>query len=222
MTGRLTQSQIAAFAVTCIALIVGCSAFALFKEEMVETSDSRLFDQSRAIDRDDAMGSPILSIDPTEPARARVSDALFMARSAATMRPSPERDHILDKALFTVEEARAIRPHWGEAALVRAFILQQKSGINDQSVVDAIAESYRYAPFMKLSAVWRIGIVMTNWARADNDTRNRMIDEAVAISVADRKAQIAIFGFARNSPAYAPLMLGWYRAQLGRAGRSAG
>jgi hypothetical protein len=212
----------ATVAIACLTLVIGCSTLVLLKEEAVEVSDTRLFDQSRAIDRSDVVDGQMVFDDPSEPARARISDALFMARSTATMKPSPRRHRLLDKALSTVEEARAVRPHWGEAALVRAFILQQKSGSIDQTVVNAVAESYRYAPFMKLSAVWRIGIVMNNWSRVDDGTRNQMIDEAVALSIADRKAQIAIFGLARNSPAYAPLMLGWYRARLGRTERSAG
>jgi len=221
-TGRLTQHQVAAIAIACLTLVVGCAAFALVKEETVAASDARLFDQSQAIDRSAAMNGYIEPDDSAGPARSRISDALFMARSAAAMKPSRERLHLLDQALFIVEEARTVRPHWGEAALVRAYILQQRSGSDDPATVDAIVESYRYAPFMQLSAVWRSGIVMENWARVDNDTRNRVIDEAVAISMADRKAQIAIFGFARNSPAYAPLMLGWYRAQLGRSRRATG
>lgn len=222
MTGRLTQHQVAAIAIICLVLVMGCASFALLKEEAVEVSDTRLFDQSQAINRNGVTNGYVEASDPANPARARISDALFMARSAAMIQASPERRRILDNALLTVEEARTVRPHWGEAALVRAYILQQRSGSSDPATIDAIVESYRHAPFMRLSAVWRIGIVMDNWERVDNDTRNRTIDEAVAMSMGDRKAQIAIFGLARHSPAYAPLMLGWYRAQLGRSGRATG
>ncbi len=213
---RLSRGQLAVMTVVILASIIGLAALVLLNESRVADSDRRLFDQSRAIDRNGTIDGAILAGDPSDPARARVSDALSMARAAATMPPSPQRLQLLDEALALVEEARVARPHWGEASIVRAFTLQQRNGEFSPATIDAIAESYRFAPYLKLSAVWRSGIVMANWDRMDGATRNRMMEEAIAISLADRKAQVEIFAHARQSPAYTPLMSRWYRAQVGR------
>lgn len=137
------------------------------------------------------------------PPRAEVTNALVLARAAATNRVSPYRDRLLADAQAMIASAMAARPDWAEAQLVSAYIgLVRNDGHADQRVLRDFAASYRSAVFLRDAAKWRSTTGFILWPVLNDGTRAHVVDEAVLIARLAPDERPAMFAAARASSAY--------------------
>jgi hypothetical protein len=189
------------------------------RENGVAFSEQRLEDQSRLLDAGQFDGSPVTtdSADPLYPPRARVADALYIARQARLSQSPSERKAGLDHALHALQiaEAEADRPYWGEAKTVAGFIHALRDGEDAAVTRRTVAESYADAPYLRYAAAWRVQYGLRHWEAFGPITKRQIVDEAVWLTRLDSQSRDQIFAMARDSAAYKPFVL---RALAARSG----
>ncbi|CAH0356471.1 MAG: hypothetical protein WA085_10095 [Sphingobium sp.] len=104
--------------------------------------------------------------------------ALSKAKAATMEQDYPSRRAHLALANALVERAINARPAWGEAWVVKTYILFLEYGPNDPATLNAYAASLKSAPYLRDSAYWRIRFGAVHWNKLDRTTRERVLNEA--------------------------------------------
>jgi hypothetical protein len=86
---------------------------------------------------------------------------------------------------------------------VRAYLDYLKYGEADSVTMRAYARSLRFSPYLKDAAIWRIRYGAAVWDKLSEDTRRRMIDEAVWFSRLSSGGFLAVVLALPNEPARA-------------------
>jgi hypothetical protein len=199
-------------------VVIALAATVLIREARVSAAVARVDRQMR-----DEAAAPLLAELPPatadRPARAMLADALLLARWAEG-RPlsDPERQRRLEEADRLATRAARSRPYWGEAWSVTAFAraLAAPGGAGGESADRALAESYRATPFLRYSADWRVSYGLRAYDRLDPVSRSRIIDEAAWLLRNEGPQRRAVLSAARQSAAYAPVMLRWRLLRIAR------
>jgi hypothetical protein len=211
-----TWTRIAILAVLAVA--AARSVAVLLREGQVASAEARL----DAAPQTDASGhvTPLIAIPWHEdgyPARARVADALALARQAQASPDAAARHEMIERAAVEIETALARRPEWGEGWTVAAFIDELRFGDNNPATIAALSRSYRGAPYLRDAASWRVRLGLGAWASLDAATRAKVVDEAVWLVRIDSTTAGPVFDLARQSAAYPQLMLRWLAMRPGDA-----
>jgi hypothetical protein len=194
------------------------SVAVLAREGEVASAEARL-DSAPATNASGRV-TPLIAIPWHEggyPARARVADALALARQAQASPDPSARHEMTERAAVEIEAALARRPEWGEGWTVAAFIDELRYGDNNPTAIAALARSYRGAPYLRDAAGWRVRFGLTAWSSLDAATQAKVIDEAVWLVRIDSTTAGPVFDLARQSPAYPQLMLRWLAMRPGDA-----
>ncbi len=214
--GASRWTRIAILAVLAVAAVR--SVVILSREGEVATAEARLDEAPQT----DASGrvTPRIAIPWHEdgyPARARVADALALARQAQASPDAAARHEMIERAAVEIQAALSRRPEWGEGWTVAAFIDELRYGDHNPSAIAALARSYRGAPYLRDAASWRVRFGLGAWDALDAATQAKVIDEAVWLVRIDSTTAGPVFDLARQSPAYPQLMLRWLAMRPGDA-----
>ena len=197
--------------------LVGClatgalgAAIVITRERTVSGAERRLEEQSRAIDSGEMPAAVSLPIEGAGyPARARIADALLLARRAAPLAPSPVRRSLLARAAQDIAAVTNARPDWGEAWAVCAYVAALRGGAGSPQARRALVRSYDDAPFLRHSAAWRTRLGFALWPVLGESTRERLVNEAVWLARIDLSMREQIFVSARESPGYDAFLSQW-------------
>ncbi|BBD99706.1 hypothetical protein SAMIE_1032070 [Sphingobium amiense] len=188
----------------------------LRSEMVIAQSVARLQRQAVSLRSERPSPEPDPDLPADKPPRALLADALFIAQQHATA-PAPTRRPALIAADETVADVTARRPHSADAWVIRALLRSQLAGEGDASAIDALARSYREAPFLYRAAEWRVGYGARQWGRLDAGSQARLINEALIYGQINGSARLQMFAQIRDTDAYAPVLSAWHRLQLRRA-----
>jgi hypothetical protein len=150
--------------------------------------------------------------------QAELYRALIFARSAEQEKDMAQRGQILSAASVAVRNAERGRPDWGAAMVVDAYIDSIADGrrVSD-AMVERLAQSYRFAPYLRDAGGWRVQMGLAVWDRLPVEARGRVIDEGVWLGRISADARVKIFDAARRSPAYALFSARWLENRRGDA-----
>lgn len=199
-----------------LAAAMGIAIGVIGDERQVARAEDRLEVQSGAIGSGMRVPAVTLPFHPgAYPPRARVADALLLARQAQLSQSAPERQALLDRAALEIAIASAARPHWGEAWAIAAFVDGLRFGDSSAAARHALVRSYADAPYLRYAGGWRVRTGFATWPALDPETRRRLIDEAVWLARTDGATRDGVFGFARDSDGYLRLLLQWRASRAG-------
>lgn len=135
------------------------------------------------------------------PARAALLRGVIRARAAAA--DPAGAAGMLDQARADIAVARASRPIWGEAEVARAYLELLAHGAESPQAIQALAQSYTAAPYLRDSAPWRIRFGVTVWSRLDAATRDHIVNETAWLAQASGRNYAYALGLVAGSPAEA-------------------
>ncbi|MBB3878902.1 hypothetical protein [Sphingomonas pseudosanguinis] len=135
------------------------------------------------------------------PARAALLRGVMRARAAAA--DPAGAAGMLDQARADIAVARASRPIWGEAEVARAYLELLAHGAESPQAIQALAQSYTAAPYLRDSAPWRIRFGVTVWPRLDAATRDHIVNETAWLAQASGRNYAYALGLVAGSPAEA-------------------
>lgn len=135
------------------------------------------------------------------PARAALLRGVMRARAAAA--DPAGAAGMLDQARADIAVARASRPIWGEAEVARAYLELLAHGAESPQAIQALAQSYTAAPYLRDSAPWRIRFGVTVWSRLDAATRDHIVNETAWLAQASGRNYAYALGLVAGSPAEA-------------------
>lgn len=135
------------------------------------------------------------------PARAALLRGVMRARAAAA--DPAGAAGMLDQARADIAVARASRPIWGEAEVARAYLELLAHGAESPQAIQALAQSYAAAPYLRDSAPWRIRFGVTVWSRLDAATRDHIVNETAWLAQASGRNYAYALGLVAGSPAEA-------------------
>lgn len=135
------------------------------------------------------------------PARAALLRGVMRARAAAA--DPAGAAGMLDQARADIAVARASRPIWGEAEVARAYLELLAHGAESPQAIQALAQSYTAAPYLRDSAPWRIRFGVTVWSRLDATTRDHIVNETAWLAQASGRNYAYALGLVAGSPAEA-------------------
>lgn len=135
------------------------------------------------------------------PARAALLRGVMRARAAAA--DPAGAAGMLDLARADIMAARASRPVWGEAEVALAYLELLAHGAESSQAIQALAQSYAAAPYLRDSAPWRIRFGVTVWPRLDTATRDHIVDETAWLAQASGRNYAYALGLVAGSPAEA-------------------
>jgi hypothetical protein len=121
------------------------------------------------------------------PARTRLALARIATERAAREPSAPRVNPELDAVL-------AARPAWPNALVERAYWLSARQPGSPQEA-QALADSYRAAPYFRAVALWRVGTVARSWRTMPPGVRDRAATEArwyMDIDAPSRDAMTAV------------------------------
>lgn len=213
-TGRLNPLTILALASSAALFIAGW--IGLRDELIVTHSAARLQRQAVSLRSDQPSRESDPDLRQDKPPRALLADALFIAQQHGKAR-NPAGRQAMIAADETVADLTARRPHSADAWVIRALLRSQLAGEADPSAIDALARSYREAPFLYRAAEWRVGYGARQWARLDPGSQSRLINEAIIYGQINGAARLSMFAQIRDTDAYTPVLSAWHRFQLRRA-----
>lgn len=181
------------------------SLWSIRQESLVSEYQSRLDGQ---ILPDGTMKRPVLTPVPDyAPARAMMTDALYIARAASMDKNPQHRRTLLLHARTSLSGVLKSRPHWGEAWIVKAYIESLTSPRMGYAEEEALIRSYMDAPFVHNAGLWRAKRGMTNWNRFPAFAQARIANETVWLISAAPQTRMELLEMARNTPAYIPVFL---------------
>lgn len=220
MARRSTDPVTRARRLTVIAVVFLTVATVLsiglwMREHAVAAADAGLKTQELALARSDSVAeSSTVAVDAGSQPRLLLSDAIYRARAIQST-GGVGRDNDLAALSRQVDLAIDARPHWAQAWVVKAYIesLRPRSG-HLQASLAALSRSYSDAPFLRDASGWRVTYGMAQWESLDSFVRNRVIEEAAWLSRVDPDVRRAIFGHARATRAYEPLVLRWRELRM--------
>ena len=150
-------------------------------------------------DDQDYLRSTVLAKDL--PARAALLRGVMRARAAAADPAGATR--MLNLARADIAVARASRPVWGEAEVALAYLELLAHGAESPQAIQALAQSYTAAPYLRDSAPWRIRFGVTVWSRLDAATRDHIVNETAWLAQASGRNYAYALGLVAGSPAEA-------------------
>jgi hypothetical protein len=144
---------------------------------------------------------------PLSSTRLKVFDALFLARQASAA-PLANRGALLDRADALLSVAITQRPGFAQATLVQAYLSGVRHGGADPAIGALLKRSYRESPFLKGEGEWRIRYAVAHWLQIDDDLRDRVIEEAVWLSMLSKSGMVHISLIFVGTPAFAEYQRG--------------
>lgn len=202
--------------VTLLAAAIWIAIGVIRDEQQVTRAEDRLEVQSDAIGSAARTPAVTLPFHPgAYPPRARMADALLLARQAQLSRAAPERQALLGRAAREIAITTGARPHWGEAWAIASFIDGLRFGGSSAAARHALVRSYADAPYLRYVAGWRVRTGFAIWPALDPETRRRLIDEAVWLARSGGATRDMVFRLARNSDGYLRLLLQWRASRAG-------
>ncbi|BBC70953.1 conserved hypothetical protein [Altererythrobacter sp. B11] len=162
-----------------------------------------------------ARGEPVVDHAPDEPSaspRVLIQAALYRARLAEAA-TGPLRAQRLVEAQNYIDRALAKQPQWGEGQIVAAYVAALKGDSEAGALDRALALSYRYAPYLRDSALFRLQLGLPRWAELPPDTREHLIDEAVWFARLEPEAREVVIMNIRGSGAYRSFLRRWYEVR---------
>jgi hypothetical protein len=175
---------------------------------------SVLRDESRVVGMRDASirqaaglatSDDLRTLDPSTPSTERLPARAALLRGVMRVREaSADPAHapaLLAEARRDIAQAQATRPVWGEAEVARAYVELLDHGADSPQAIDALAASYRAAPFLRDSAPWRIRFGVAVWPRLDAQTRERLVSETAWLAGASGRTYAYALGLVAGSPA---------------------
>ncbi|WP_293884082.1 hypothetical protein [Sphingomonas sp.] len=198
--------------------MIGRAAFVIDRESLVVLSQQRVERQSHLFaGQGIATSLPVRPAGAAYPARARVNDALYLARGAQSAGTPGDRSAALDRARAELTMARSVRPVWGEIEIVAAFVHVLRDGEDTVATRRALEQSYAQTPYLRTAAAWRVQYGLRYWLALNPETRRRVINEAVWLTRIDDQSRTMVFDLARGSAAYKPFILRWLASRGGDA-----
>lgn len=188
------------------------SLWVMRQESVAADLDTRLDRQSGMMSRGEAETHGLPPPLPfAAPARAYLSDALYCSRAAAAAAArGVERKKLLARAAADARTATTIRPHWGEAWVVRAFVDMLDAGRFTPTSRAALSRSYGDAPLLQNAGVWRVKMGLAYWDQFTPLVQQRIVEETVwLLQVTPPETRDFLFDTARDSPAYRSIFLRW-------------
>ncbi|MDO7844594.1 hypothetical protein [Sphingomonas immobilis] len=153
----------------------------------------------------DALGATLAGADAcSSPCSARYE--LAIARGYAALADGDTQMRMAKAGLIHARRAIAARPAWGEAEVLRAYLADTAGDAGEAR--RALADSY-VQPYLRRSALWRIGYAARDWAALDPAVREAVLREAVwygTIEHADRRAVEKILGDSAAAARFQRLM----------------
>ena len=189
-----------------LVLLLG-SAYVIAQELEVRRWAQALDRQQLALARGEALPQAAPPA-PSGSPRALVQAALFKARLAEAS-DGGSRDALLEEAQRYLDGARIARPQWGEAEIVSAYIASLKGSGHGPAQDRSLALSYRYAPYLRGSAPFRIRLGLQRWDALPPDVKERLIDEAVWYSRLEPETREPMFALIRRTGAYRSFLHRW-------------
>lgn len=108
------------------------------------------------------------------PPRALLAAAALRGGRAESETDVGLRAALIEAARGDVRAALAVRPRWGVGWVTAAYLDE----IGGADGLAAFERSYRFAPYLRQEAPWRIGFAARNWHRLARETRAAMLEEA--------------------------------------------
>jgi hypothetical protein len=121
-----------------------------------------------ALERLESSGTGVL------PPRALLAAAALRGGRAESEMDAGARAALVGAARRDVRDALVARPRWG-AGWVMAGYLDEIAGDNG---LPAFERSYRFAPYLRREAMWRIGFAVRHWRHLPRETRAAVLEEA--------------------------------------------
>ena len=149
----------------------------------------------------------INSDDPLSSARLMVFDALSLTRQASAA-PLEDRAALLERAEALLASASAQRPGFAQATLVQAYLSGVRGSGADPAIRVLLKRSYRESPFLKGEGEWRIRYAVAHWVQIDNELRDRVIEEAIWLSLLSKSGMVHISLIFVGTPAFAQYQRG--------------
>lgn len=194
------------------AVLIGLLPFAvrvLLAEREVEKAQAQVEVVGRYLSPDSGDLGGYVPLGPGHTARARLLNALILSARAHAAPVGGQRDALLAGAETWLRPALGVRPHWGEAQVVAAYVAANREGPETPAALAALQRSYADAPFLPDAAQWRVTYGMAFWPRLPNATRKRVVGEAIWLAhVAPTKRRL-MFELARGSEGYIPFSRAW-------------
>lgn len=213
---QASARRVATGVLVVCAVAIACSLLVLRQEYIVADAEARLDVVNAAIASGDVpnIGTQDMAIDG--PPRALLARALTLAR-AAQLEPEGSEDRVLllDRALGQTQSIESERPYWSEAWATRAFVQSLRLGPEAADVRNALDRSYRDAPYLSRAGAWRVGYGFRYWSDLDDQTRDRMLNEAVWLARSSPTMLDSILALARQSPGYRAYIVRWLTARQG-------
>lgn len=178
-------------------------------QQRLDRQTERLADPSLGVS-DGGENDALNPLPAAAPARVLLADALYLAREAAPRLPDARRRAMIERARYDVRQLLDIRPHWGEAWIVMAYLDSLSSSSFGSAEANAIAHSYLDAPLIPDAGMWRVERGLANFDAFPVAMQSRIVDETVwLIRNKDGPARTALFQMARESDAYRDVFLRW-------------
>lgn len=185
----------------CCVTTILLSVWSIRQENMVADYQARLTEKESGDPARRLLAETDLPDYP--PARVFLLQAMSIARSAADIRDPSERQPLLSLARRYLDEARDVRPHWGEYWIVKAYIESLASNDFSTTERDALIQSYLDAPFLQTAGLWRTPRAMAQWRDFPPFAQKRIVEEAVVlIRTSDYPEKKLLLATTRNSDAY--------------------
>jgi hypothetical protein len=203
-------------AIGACAFLIALSLYVVGQEIIVAKAEGRLDRVSRALA---SGGKPTLSVNDmplNAPPRARLADALVLARAAQSNAYTADmRASLLDGALTRLQSIGQARPYWGELWATKAFAQSMRQGVEQKYTHESLDRSYCDAPYLSRAGAWRVGYGFAHWNDLNDQTRDGLLNEAVWLARSSGIMRDSVLTLARRSPAYSAYILRWMSARQG-------
>lgn len=204
---RIGTVKMAVIAV-CVAAIAG-SGWVLLRDATSRQAEAAVTEQDRAL----TAGAPdaFATVEPVpldSPDRALLANALLLARSVPPVSASSGAQRVtLERALTQTLLVIRKHPRWGDAWALAAFIYSRRDGPTADTARSALAQSYRYAPFLRSAGPWRFATALASWDALNAETRSNAVAEGVWLARLDPRLNRDVLQLVRSSDAYGDFMI---------------
>ncbi len=209
-------------------IVVGGAAVALaltaaidmYRQVQVDRMVQAAADQSTALARGNTaeVRMAAQALPPLNNPRAQIADALTLARAASVATSEAERQRQLGEAGRLLASANALRPDWAEGQVSASFVSSLRTGEPAKRLAaQQLAASYRAAPFLRDSGLWRVREGLSSWSQLPAWSQSRLVDEGVWLARLNDPLRADVFDMVRGSPAYPAFARRWLELRQGDA-----
>ncbi|MDZ7281830.1 hypothetical protein N4G62_07300 [Sphingomonas sanguinis] len=209
-------------------MVIGGAAIALalaatidtFRQVQVDQMVEAAADQATALARGNKaeVRAVARALPSLQDPRAQVAGALILARAATVATNETERQTQLGDAGRLLASANARRPDWAEGQVSASFVSSLLAGeAAKRLAARQLADSYRAAPFLRDSGLWRVREGLSSWSQLPAWSQSRLVDEGVWLARLNDPLRADVFDMVRGSPAYPAFAQRWLELRQGDA-----